>query len=303
MSGRIAVWLMVGALVTAGAASRALALDESFVDVDNDGVWSNGDLPLAPFLDPDGYGFDARTAQPGWQPRTHPVGVVVQGQTTFTGEITDITATGNIIVRGDVKAKGRDRWVKLQTVGGDITIEPGTRVRGSGDVDFQALDGGSITVGANARLQTKGDQAELAFEADHDLTVESGAQLKIGGGYPWISLHAHDALRLQPGVSVRGSSHCALDLLSDTDLDLIDVYAKLGYLRIEAYSTDRHPEARRIHIADSVLSQTYRNGDFRLVAHPALGTTRYATDAVVIERSLVLTKEDLPLFLPEPIWQ
>jgi len=300
VNGRIVTMVLVGVLALSAGATRALAFEESFVDVDNDGLWSDGDLPLAPFLDPEGYGFDARFPQPGWVPRTHPVGIVVQGRTYFTGEFVDVTATGNIIVRGDVQAKGRDCRVTLETLGGDITIEPNTRVKGSSDFVFEALFGGDIFVGAGATLQTKGEQSELGLKADGELVVESGTQIKIGGYYPWITLRGADGVHLRPGVRIQGSSHSQIDVLSDADLDLIDVYLKAGYLRIQAQTSLRHPEAKRIHVVDSVLSQTYRNGDFRMWAQPALGTTQYADDAIVLERSIVLTKEDLPLFLPEP---
>jgi len=299
VNGRIVTMVLAGVLALGAAPS--LATDQAFIDVDNDGVWSSGDLELAPFLDPDYAYFDVRFAEPGWQPRTHPVGIVLQGNTYFTAEDTELTATGNVVVRGYVQAKGRERWVTLESMGGDIVVEPGARVKGSGNFIMEALYGGDIHVGAGANLQTKGEQAELGFRADGNLYVESGVQMKIGGYYPWITLRGFDGVFLRPGVRVQGSSHSQIDLLADADLDLVDVYLKSGYIRIHAQASTRHPEAKRIHVVDSVIMQTYRNGDFRMWAQPALGTTQYANDAIVLERSIVTTKEDLPLFLPEPV--
>lgn len=304
MYGRVVTMVLVGTLALGGVASQALSqtapYDQSFIDADNDGVWSQGDEPLQPYLDADGSGFDARFPQAGWSPKTRPVGIVLQGKTYFTAEDTELTATGNVIVRGIVQTKGPERWVTIETMGGDITIEPKARIKGTGDFVFEALYGGNIYVGEGASLQSKGEQTELGFRADGALYLDSGVQMKIGGYYPWITLRGADGVFLAPGVRIQGSNHSQIDILTDADLDLFDVYLKAGYLRIQAQASLLSPAAKRIHVADSFLAQTYRNGDFRMWAQPALGTTRYAEDAILIERSVVLTKEDLPLYLPEP---
>lgn len=297
MNGRIVTMVLAGMLAVS---APALAYDQAFIDVDNDGVWSDGDEPLQPYLDPDGSGFDARFPQAGWTPKTRPVGIVLQGKTYFTAEDTELTATGNVIVRGIVQTKGPERWVNIETLGGDITIEPKTRVKGTGDFVFEALYGGDIHVGAGAQLQSKGEQTELGFRADGTLTLETRVQMKIGGYYPWITLRGAGGVFLDAGVRIQGSNHSQIDVLSDEDLDLIDVYLKAGYLRIQAQTSALSPQAKRIHVVDSFLAQTYKNGDFRMWAQPTLGTTRYAPDAILIERSIVVTKEDLPLYLPEP---
>jgi len=78
------------------------------------------------------------------------------------------------------------------------------------------------------------------------------------------------------------------------------VEAKAGYFDIEAYSDERHPEAKRVHITGSSLRQSYRNGDFRILADADQRTLTFAPHAVVLEQTTILHKTLDVMIVPEP---
>lgn len=296
---------MMAALHLFGAAPEASAQDTpgAFIDVDNDGSWTAGDLPLSDFLGPDSTGFNAFAAQPGWKPVSRPVGLVVSAPLVLrNGFVQQFILSGDIRILANIKVLKSDTFVSFTTVGGDITIGPRVKVAGKGDVDFQTFDGGDITLGASSAYSTRGEFNTVGFDADGTLDVGENIGFRLSGaGYNTAVLHARDAMTIAPGLKTRIASHGYFDLLCACDLTLPEAALKAGYIRIEGYASDRHPAAKRVHIVDSVLNQGYNNGDFRIIAAADRNTGRYAPEALVLERTQIRTRSIQPLYLPEPI--
>jgi len=293
---------LLGLALLGGFASSASAQTGSFVDVDNNGVWSTGDLPLSQFLGPSSFGFNALVAQPGWKPQTRPVGLVIQGPLVLTNWYLDFQVTGDIRFRGKLESKAADAVIAFRSIGGNVYVEPGAVIVGSGQMEIGAITG-NLRVGKKAQLTNKGSQADLDLDAGNELYVETGAVLGTSGNdYPTVSLWGNEKLTLEPGVKFTGGSHATIALTSLADIALDKVSITSGYIRIEAYADAAHPTAKRIVVKNSTLSQTYKNGDFRMLARPDVRTLRYAPDAIVIEKTTLKLKTGTgPLFIPEPI--
>lgn len=288
--------LMLGALPQA----HAQGTTDSFVDVDNNGVWSQGDLPLAQFLGPDSFGFNCLQPQKGWTPRTHPVGLVVQGRPLLlSNDFNHFLMTGNIKVMTDVKVVRRDLSVSFLTLNGDVTIGAGVKVNAAGDIDFTAA-AGSVTVGAKSSFSTKGEFYAVTLDAARALTLDADVSASLTGGYNSIVLRARNTLSVAPGFSMKGPAHGIIDIMAASDITLTDVDLKAGYIRVEAYTDALHPQSKRVRIVDSSLNQTYRNGDFRLIANTDM-VGRYASQALILERTKIKTKDPLALYIPDPV--
>lgn len=274
----------------------------AFIDLDDDGVWDASDLPLAPFVGSGAYGFNAYVAQPGYSPSGRPVGLVIDQRLLLgASESIDILVTGHIRVRADIVVSRSEVMARFTTVGGDVDVAPGVTVSGRGDLVFETRDGGDIRVGDGGRFATRGDLATVGFDADGTLTVGAGVELQLrGGGYAIIVLHGRDGVTMAPGVEVRAPAHGSLMLLSGTDLALSDLRVKAGYIDIEAYTDAGHPEAKRIAVTASRLQQSYKNGDFRMIAAADLRGS-YAPHAIVLTQTDVRTKAvDGPMYVPLP---
>lgn len=282
--------------------SAATAFTGSFVDVDNDGIYGARDIPLSTFLGAGSYGFNASTVQPGWRPQTGPVGLVIQGTTTFTQWYLDFQVTGDIRIRGTLASKAVDAVIAFRTLNGNIYIEPKASLTGSGQLELSAVKG-NLRIGAGAKLTNKGSMADLDLDAGNELYVETGAVLSAqGNDYPTVSLWGNEKLTIEPKVTFSGPAHATIALTSLNDVTLDKVSITSGYVRIEAYADATHPAAKRVYIKNSTISQTYKNGDFRILARPDVRNLRYAPDAIVLEKtSLKLKTGTGPLYMPEPV--
>jgi hypothetical protein len=275
----------------------------AFIDVDNDGNWTGGDIPLSNFLGENSIGFNVYQAQPGWKPVTRPVGLVVRSPITLDADfVQQFILTGNIRILASIKVAQPDTFVSFTTMGGDITIAPKVVITGNGDVDFQAFNGGDVTLGEGSIYSTRGSFSTVGFDADGAMTIGPKVQFKLSGNnYNAINVNARDALTIAPGLTSSIPGHGYLDILCSCDITLQKANLKSGYIRLETYSTTRHPEAKRVRISDSTLNQTYGNGDFRIIAAADMRTLRYAPDALIIERSKISHRDKLPFYLPDPI--
>lgn len=296
---------MTATLVLFGSvpAVRAQAAPDAFIDVDNDGNWTAGDLPLSNFLGAGSIGFNVYQPQPGWKPVTRPVGLVVRNPLTLDADfVQQFILTGNIRILASIKVTKADTFVSFTTMGGDITIAPKVAIAGNGDVDFQAFNGGDITLGEGSTYTTRGEFSTVGFDADGAMSVGSKVAFKLSGnGYNAISVHARDALTFGTGVTSAIPGHGYFDIMCSCDITLQKANLKSGYIRLEAYSSPRHPEAKHVRVVDSSLSQTYKNGDFRVIASADLRSLRYAPDAVIFENAKISAKSKTPLYLPDPI--
>lgn len=294
-----ATMFLFGSVATASAQTAPGA----FIDVDNDGNWTAGDLPLSNFLGPDSIGFNAYLAQPGWKPVSHPVGLVIRTPLTLSNEfVQQFILSGDIRILASIKVAQPDTFVSFSTVGGDITIGAKVVISGNGDVDFQTFNGGDITLGDGSSYTTRGEFNTVGFDADGAIAIGSKVAFKLSGnGYNAVAIQAHDAMTIGPGMTTAIPNHGYFDLLCACDLTLSKATFKSGYIRIEGYSSERHPQAKRVRIVDSSLTQTYKNGDFRIIAAADQRSSRYAADALVLEHTKISTKSYSPLYLPDPI--
>ncbi len=290
-------------LVGFTAPARAQSNPGAFIDVDNNGVWTSGDLPLANFLGAGSIGFNVYAAQPGWKPVTRPVGLVVLTPLTLDADfVQQFILSGDIRIMASVKVTQPDTFVSFSTLGGNITIGPKVVVTGNGDVDFQTFNGGDISVGEGSIFTTRGEFNAVSINADGALDLGPRIAFQLAGtGYNAISIHAHDAITIGPGMTSRIPNHGYFDLLCNCDLTLPKANLKSGYIRIEGYSSARHPEAKRVRVTESTLTQTYKNGDFRILAGADQRTSRYAPDALILEKTKISTRSLQPLYLPDPI--
>jgi hypothetical protein len=275
----------------------------AFIDVDNNGVWTSGDLPLANFTGTGSVGFNAFATQPGWKPVTRPVGLVVLTPLTLNADfVQQFIVSGDIRIMADVKVSQADTFVSFSTIGGNITIGPKVSVSGNGDMDFQTFNGGDISVGDGASFTTRGEFNTVSLDADGVMTLGSKLAFQLAGtGYNAINIHAHDAITIGPGMTTRIPNHGYFDLLCNCDVTLPKANFRSGYIRIEGYSSARHPEAKHVRVTDSTLTQTYKNGDFRIIAGADVRTSRYAPDGLILEKTKISTKSLQPLYLPDPI--
>jgi hypothetical protein len=293
---------LLGLALLVGSVPPALAQTGSFVDADNNGVWSTGDVPLSQFLGPSSFGFNALAAQPGWKPKSGPVGLVIQGPLVLTNWYLDFQVTGDIRFRGKLESKAVDAVIAFRSLSGNIYIEPSAVIVGSGQMELTAI-AGDLRVGKKAQLSNKGSQSDLDLDAGNELYIETGAVFSSASNdYPLISIWGTEKLTLEPGVKFTGGSHTTISLTSMNDIALDKVSITSGYIRIEAYADEAHPAAKRILVTNSTLSQTYKNGDFRMIAKPDRNTLRYAPEAIVIQNTILKLRTGTgPLFIPNPI--
>lgn len=296
-----ALLLAVTAGVLFGGVSYAQTAPAGFIDVDNNGVWSTGDLPLENYTGAGSWGFNAYQVQPGYKPTGRPVGLVVQRAFAFASETNMFILSGDIRIGANITATKPDTYVSFATLGGDITIAPKVVVAGNGDVIFQTYERGDVTVGAGARFSTKGEFSGVTFNADGALVVGKAPIFTLSGGYNSISLRARDAISIAPGLSMKGPNHAYFDILCECDILVPEATVKSGYIHIEAYASVRNPQAKRVHVARSTLNQTYRNGDFRIISTPGIVKPAYLPDAIVLEKTKITTKASWPLVIPDPI--
>jgi len=299
---RTRMFLVAAALLLApyGRVHAVTAPDTSFVDFDNDGVRSPGDRPLSDYAGPGLTGFNEFGGNTGAK---GPVGIVLEGNVVLGDESGDMKlffVRGNITVRGNVTIKSRDTLLWLMTNGGKITFAPGVVVKGNGQMMFQAASGGTISVGDGAVFSTRGyDGSDVTFAADRDVTVGARTSFTTAAGYSNIEFQSGNTLRIAPGLKMRGPNHGGITITAHADLDLAGLDVRTGYVHIEAFADDAHPAAKRLHIASSKFYQTYKNGEFRLLANPDARTLRFAPDALVLTKVLVSTKTPWPLYYPE----
>lgn len=298
---KYALMLAVASVLFGGhVPAQAQTTPAGFIDVDNDGVWSGGDLPLEQFTGPGSYGFNAYQAQPGYKPSGRPVGLVVQRPFAFSSETNLFIMSGHIRIGASISASKADTYVSFATLGGDITIAPKVVVAGNGDVVFQTYERGDVIVGDGTKFSTKGEFSGVMLNADGALILGKAA-FTLSGGYNSISLRAAEAMSIAPGLTMKGPNHAYFDILCDCDLTLTDANVKSGYIHLESYATPRSPAAKKIHVARSTLNQTYRNGDFRIITTPGIVRPAFAPDAIVLEKVKITTKATLPMILPDPI--
>jgi hypothetical protein len=295
--------LLVLALCAATMPARAQTAPAAFVDLGDDGVYDPGDIPLDQFLAPDSIGFNQWVAQGAYKPTGRPVGVVIQSRWLVgTGVYHQIVVSGHIRVHGDIVATRDETSVAFTTLGGDVDIAPRVKLSGRGDLSFQTLQGGRITVGDGVQLGTRGETATALLDSSGPLTLGTGVRGTLqGGGYADIMLLARNGITVGDGLAVKAPNHGGFHIIVNGDLDLTNASIRAGYIDLEAVSDAAHPLGAHVHLADSSLLQSYRNGDFRILAGVNQRTRTFAPDAILLDHTSVRTKDGLPLYVPDPL--
>jgi hypothetical protein len=304
---RVSVPRLLGLLLPLVLIPRAHALEpaDGFVDVDRNGVYSTGDVPLASFVTVDGLEFNELQPGPGWTPRAQPVDVVIAAPLTLPIERTrepvylTILVRGNVTIAAHVMMKRPLSEVFITSLEGDIRIAPDVRLNGNGDVTLRTYaPGGKISVGTGALVGSKGDSATTSLTAPL-VEVETQAQFLLkGGGYSNLFLTG-DRVAIAPNVKLTTPHRGSAAIIAGSDLTLSNLAVKAGYVHIEAYTDATSPAAKRVRIQDSVINQTYFHGDIRILAGAALASGQYAPHALVFAGSTITCKAE-PLYVPLP---
>lgn len=297
---------LVLVLVAAVPAAHAIVPDDGFVDVDRNGVFSAGDVPLSNFVTPDGLAFNELQKGPNWTPPNHPVDVVLARPVTFPSKGAEpgpvdvtILVRGRVTIGANLTIKRPESSVYIVSLEDGIYVKPGVHVDGNGDVDLRAYGAnGWVVVGSTARLSTKGDTSTFTVFG-HAVMVETGVQFVLSGaGYSNMIVNG-DVVGVAPNITATTSGRGSFTLISGADLTLQHWNVKAGYLHIESYSDNTSPSAKHVRIEDSTLNQTYVHGDYRVLAGPSLATNSYAPHAIVLVRTHVTTKAPA-LYVPDP---
>ncbi|MCW5889758.1 MAG: hypothetical protein KIT14_04325 [bacterium] len=160
--------------------SAAHAAEEPFADLDNNGVFSEGDVRIGKALANDGQ-FSTDRAEANYKPPLGPVSVVFPGKFVSKKRALIVKASGNIIVNGDLSASGSGGVIFLVSSGGSVRIGDG--VRFTTDSILQVVGMQDVTVGGRCNLRSKSGSFAMVSIASQegDVTVGDGCQLGAGG--------------------------------------------------------------------------------------------------------------------------
>lgn len=160
--------------------STAYAAEEPFADLDNDGVFSEGDVRIGKALANDGQ-FTTEKAEGNYKPPQGPVGVVFPGKFVSKKRALIVKASGNIIVNGDLGAAGAGGVIFLVSSGGSVTIGEG--VRFTTDSILQVVGMEDVHVGGDCNLRSKSNDFGMVSIASQagDVSVGAGCQLGAAG--------------------------------------------------------------------------------------------------------------------------
>lgn len=172
--------LTLGLVLGLGLTAAAHAAEEPFADLDNDGVFSEGDVRIGKALSNDGQ-FTTEKADANYKPALGPVGVVFPGKFVSKKRALIVKASGNIIVNGDLSAAGAGGVIFLVSSGGSVTIADG--VRFTTDSILQVVGMHDVSVGGNCNLRSKSNDFAMVSVASQegDVSVGAGCQLGAAG--------------------------------------------------------------------------------------------------------------------------
>jgi hypothetical protein len=170
--------LTIGLVLGLGLGA-AYAAEEPFADLDNDGVFSEGDVRIGKALSNDGQ-FSTDLAEAGYKPPQGPVSVVFPGKFVSKKRALIVKASGNIIVNGDLSAAGAGGVIFLVSSGGSVTIADG--VRFTTDSILQVVGMRDVRVGGKCNLRSKSNSFAMVSVASQEGDVEIGAGCQLGAG-------------------------------------------------------------------------------------------------------------------------
>ncbi len=168
--------LMIALAVTVGLGGAAYGASEPFADLDNDGVFGPGDVPIGKLLN-DGQ-FSTDKAEGAYKPQAGPVGVVFPSRFVGKKRAVVVKASGDVTVLGDITVPGQGGVLFLLSTGGSVHIADGLRFQTDSIMQFIALE--DIKVGANVEMRSKSNQFAMVAITSQSGDVAVGDEANIG---------------------------------------------------------------------------------------------------------------------------
>lgn len=169
--------LMIALAVTVGLGGAAYGASEPFADLDNDGVFGPGDVPIGKLINNDGQ-FSTDKAEGAFKPQAGPVGVVFPDKFVGKKRGAIVKASGDITVLGDITAGGQGSVIFLLSTGGSVRIADGLRFQTDSIMQFIALD--DVEVGSNVEMRAKSNQFAMVAISSQNGDVTVGDEANIG---------------------------------------------------------------------------------------------------------------------------
>jgi hypothetical protein len=198
-----------------------------FADLDGDGVFSAGDVPLGKALGNDGV-FDATRADAGWKPMDGIVNVVFPARYVSKKRVLVVKTNGDITVHGSLGAAGNGGVIVLLSTGGAVHVDGGLRL--TTDSVLQLIGMGNVDVGDRVQLYAKSGDFSMVSIASQagDVTIGSNVQV---GAQGLVEITTGDAtggvVQIGPGSRVAsGGGSARLTAGNDVSLTGIKVSAQ-----------------------------------------------------------------------------
>ncbi|HEX5097655.1 MAG TPA: hypothetical protein VFX21_16645 [Acidimicrobiia bacterium] len=283
-----ALAVAVVGIASPAAAKKAAASPwgTSFVDRDNNGVFSTGDQDLATVLAANG-GFYNHTSGARESIVLENVALTEKEPFYF------VNVNGNITVRGNYTVKGADGMITFSTVRGDIAIPAGAKVLSKGNLSLQTYSG-NMSIGANAQISGSGDFWDTSFTGT-TASIGDNVKFSAGGGYHDVTVRGNNSLTVGKNISATGPGHGGFRLQTDGDLTIDRINVRLGYIYV---LTGHDGIQSRLHISNSTFNQTYRNG---AAIFSSSNNGAYAPDAIVFTNVTITSKGGDVRTYPQPI--
>jgi hypothetical protein len=149
----------------------ASAAQGPFADLDNDGVFSDGDVDIEAMVEDDGY-FSTSELTEGR------AGIVVPGKVSVRTRALVLVASGDITVDGNLSANGAGAVIFLMSNGGNVTILPGTKINTASIL--QVVAAGDVEIGDRSQLRAKSHDFSMISVASARGDVNVGGRCSLG---------------------------------------------------------------------------------------------------------------------------
>jgi hypothetical protein len=266
----LAAALTIASIPTAAFARTRRPAGVSCVDISNDGHCDAGDPALGPLV-ADG-SFNASVAEPGWTPRSAPVGIVFDDFTVQSQ--VDITVTGDAHFAD--KTQTQHRGLGLDVIADNIDVTPKAEVR-IGD-EMRLVARRTLHVGSGAFVFVPGNDTSGLRADAQTVVIDDNARLSAGGMYSGLELTA-GTLQLGIGVQFATAPRAFLDISAHSDIVATGLRVRGGDIDIEALWSTAGSH-RVIALTNSTVQNTYTNSDLRMFAGPQNGGAHSPQDAI-----------------------
>ncbi len=171
--------LLIALAMTAGLglAGRAWGANEPFADLDNDGVFGPGDVPIGKLINNDGQ-FSTDKAEGAFKPQAGPVGIVVPDRFIGKKKAVVLKASGDITVLGDITVPGTGGVIFLLSNGGAVHVADNVRL--FTDTIIQLIGLGDVEVGSSVEMRSRSNSFAMVALSSQDGDVSVGTDANIG---------------------------------------------------------------------------------------------------------------------------